>query len=388
MRSVVYFNLIQPRFGGSFHMRALLLGCFFVASLLSGAATAQESGGSDLVPKLHYQFQPSGALLNGENAGQPEGVSGIACMSPTEAGARRCLVINDERRKAQFVTMENAAVVPGDDVNLIEKKASESTLGQAPQVSTCSGGSGDFEELDGEGVSYAAPYFYVVGSHGCSRKKRKFKLSSFILTRFIVDAEGKPQGNVETTYRLSDVLRLDPTIGPFFGKDLMKTAGEPSEPNGLTIEGIAVASDRVFVGLRAPSDQEKGGTFLVEASAHDLFAREPGAEHAPSRAVPKVTPLALGETVGIRDLTFLPDGRLLIMAGPAQEQRVPYSLHIFDSQRGNELKKIGTLKKPSGENEDAKAEAIALLGPDRVLILFDGALNGEPREYALSSPLY
>lgn len=99
-------------------------------------------------------------------------------------------------------------------------------------------------------------------------------------------------------------------------------------------------------------------------------------------------PLALDETTGIRDLTPLPDGRLLILAGPAQEQKAPYSLFTLDPRDEKSLEKIGTLKKKSGENEDAKAEAITLLGPDRVLILFDSILNGGPREYTLVSPLF
>ncbi|MFF9553667.1 DUF3616 domain-containing protein [Methylobacterium fujisawaense] len=369
-------------------MRAVLYRILVLAVFSVSGATAGEVSSPDLKPKKEYLFKPTGALLNGEKTDKPEGVSGIACLPPSGAEARRCLIVNDERRKAQFITIDNGMVAPGDDVELIGKKASSSTLGQKPNISTCPGGEDDFGELDGEGISYNPPYFYVVGSHGCSRKKRKFKLSSFVIARFSIDKDYEPIGNAETTYRLSDLFTLSSALKPFFGQALQNTASEDVNPNGVTIEGISVIGDRVFVGLRAPFNHADGGAYLVEASANDLFASEPGKQHArSSQDFINVIPLALGEDTGIRDLTSLPDGRLLILAGPAQEQKVPYSLFIFDPFAAS-LKKIGTLKKSSGEVEDAKAEAVALLGPDRVLIMFDGILNGGPREYSLVTPLY
>ena len=87
----------------------------------------------------------------------------------------------------------------------------------------------EFGELDGEAVAFAAPYYYVVGSHGCSRKKGEFRASSFILARLSDDQ----QGGVETTFRLTDVLRHASTVSAYFGKDL-------NGDNGLNIEGLAV----------------------------------------------------------------------------------------------------------------------------------------------------
>jgi uncharacterized protein DUF3616 len=366
-------------------MRAILFGVSLLfAPLLTGGAAAQDVSPLGLTPKEpDYEVTE---ILDGEKEDKPRGISGIACLPAAGAVPRRCLVVNDERRKAQLVTIENNKMAPGKDVGLIGKDESESTLGQKPNVTTCPGGPDDFDDLDGEGVAYAAPYFYVVGSHGCSRNKGKFKLSSFILARVRVDAGGKPSDDPETTYRLSDVLGLAPTVRPFFGKELMRPKGANEEPNGLNIEGIAVIGDQLFVGLRAPSI--KGQAFVVRASVADLFANEKEKKHARSQAVPELIPLPLGENVGIRDLTPLPNGQLLILAGPAQEQKVPYSLFVAEPRGDGLLKKIGVLKKPSGEDEDRKAEAVTLLGPDRVLILFDGVLNGGPREYRLASSLY
>jgi hypothetical protein len=322
-------------------------------------------------------------LLVGEIEDDPQGISGIACLPAGPSGLRRCLVVNDETKGVQFVRIENRSLVPdGPLVALIGAAPSAETLGRAPAVTTCPiPEPGNFKEFDGEGVAYAAPYFYVVGSHGCSRNAGKFRLSSFLLARFRVDSAGRPVAMdgaplpphapvpVETTYRLSDLLARAPTAGAFFGRGL------DEELNGLNVEGIAVTGDRLFVGLRAPV--KDGTAFVIEASVADLFA--PG--RAPSQAVPVEIPLALGDRIGIRDLAPLDDGRLLILAGPAQRQDKPYALFVAEPRPGTEPSLLGALAALPFEDRKGKAEAVAVLGPDRVLILFDSLLNGGPREY-------
>ena len=147
--------------------------------------------------------------------------------------AYRCLAVNDETQTAQFATVEDGKIAAGEDVRLIGESPDPETVGTRPRSVPCPRITEDFEELDGEGVAYAAPYFYVVGSHGCSRKKGKFRLSTFILARIRVDPNGRPvdeAGNVltgsevhqavETTYRLSDLLPRAEAAGAFFGKGL------------------------------------------------------------------------------------------------------------------------------------------------------------------------
>ena len=53
------------------------------------------------------------------------------------------------------------------------------------------------------------------------------------------------------------------------------------------------------------------GPELYRADAAALFTRD-----APLAV--RVIPLALGRDTGVRDLALLPDGRLLVLAGPAQ----------------------------------------------------------------------
>jgi hypothetical protein len=108
-------------------------------------------------------------------------------------------------------------------------------------------------------VAYAAPFFYIVGSHGCSRHSNKFRSSSFILARIPERQVASSAGtfnpsSVETSYRLSEVLAAAPQIRPYFTRDLMSA-------NGLNVEGLAVAGGKLFAGLRAPTLD--GRAFIV-----------------------------------------------------------------------------------------------------------------------------
>lgn len=87
---------------------------------------------------------------------------------------------------------------------------------------------------------------------------------------------------VETTYRLSDLLPRAEAAGAFFGKGL------DAEAKGLTIEDIAVQGQNLFVGLRAPSID--GRTFMLRANVDELF--KPGRESAPATALAETIPVA------------------------------------------------------------------------------------------------
>jgi uncharacterized protein DUF3616 len=274
-------------------------------------------------------------------------ISGIACMPGTIDGWR-CMVINDEDRAAELVRIAGSALIGGDKVPLIGKKPSASTLGKEPQDAGCSEGKAKFKDLDGEGVAFAAPHFYVVGSHGCSRNSNKFRISSFILGRIPVDAQGTP-GTVETSYRLADVLKNAPQVGAFFGKDL-------NGAGGLNIEGIAVAGGQLIVGLRAPVID--GKAFLVAVDLAHLFS---GSSTSPPSNT-RVIPLALGANTGIRDLATTPDGRLLVLAGPAQDQDVRYGLFLVDLAAPAALTHLATLRDVEEDGARAKPEGAVVLG--------------------------
>src|SRR3954452_15928885 len=106
---------------------------------------------------------------------------------------------------------------------------------------------------------------------------------------------------------------------------------------------------------------------------------------------PRVIPLALGRDAGIRDLAPLPDGRILVLAGPAQDQlEVHFALFALDLREGR-FTRLATLDDPQGictpgpRAISGKPEAVLPLGLDedcfRVLILSDSLPNGAPCEY-------
>lgn len=203
------------------------------------------------------------------------------------------------------------------------------------------------------------------------------------------------------TYRLSEALRGADRIGAFFGKSLDAAA------QGLNIEGIAVAGEDLLVGLRAPSLD--GEAFVLRARIADLFAPGPG--ETPVSA--QVLSVALRPNAGIRDLTMLPDGRLLVLWGPAQEQcDAPFGMSLVaEPQSGLRpvVRELGVLDNVFADDAQrsewdrcmarsdrdakdgrAKAEGVAAFPGDdgemKVLVLYDGLPNGGRFEYTLKLP--
>lgn len=345
-------------------MRYRLLATLLATSLL-GAAFAHAA---TLTPEQRFRTLGD---FSAKKAGKPaRDVSGLACM-PVSNGARRCLLINDEGAFAQFAQVAENRITPGATLPIIGTEAAPDTLGQPPR-DICRA-AGRFAELDGEAVAYAEGAFYLAGSHGCSRNKGEFRLSAFHLARIKVDGDGAPTGRVELTYRLSDMLRRAGEAGAFFGKSLM-------DDNGLNVEGIAVIGDTLWAGLRAPSLGNR--SFLVGASLAALFA--PG--HAAATEAPKLIALPTGPERGVRDLAALPDGRLLALLGPAQEQALPYSLALIDTGRPEAAAVLGELPSRGAD----KAESLTVLSPHHggltVLIGYDGPRNGHFESYRLPLP--
>jgi hypothetical protein len=342
-------------------MRSPLLPAFLAAVLL-GSSLAQAA---TLAPEQRFRTMGDFSARKPGKAAQD--VSGLACM-PVANGAQRCLLINDEGAFAQFAGIAENRITPGSTLPIIGTEAAPDTLGQPPQ-GICRA-AGRFAELDGEAVAYADGAFYVAGSHGCSRNKGEFRLSAFHLARIRVDAEGTPTGRVELSYRLSDMLRRAGEAGAFFGKSLV-------DDNGLNVEGIAVIGDTLWAGLRAPSLGNR--SFLVGASLATLFA--PG--HAAATEAPKLIALPAGRDRGIAPL---PDGRLVALLGPAQDQPLPYSLMLVDTARPEAAATLGDLP----ARGDGKAESLTVLGEGRgaltVLIGYDGRRNGHFESYRLPLP--
>lgn len=315
------------------------------------------------------------------SGGDATDISGMACLP--EGASRKCLLVNDQNSNAQFATIQDDRMDVGETVPLIGDEEDDRTLGSPPK-GICKG-KAKFKDLDGEGVAYAAPYFYVVGSHGCGRKNGKFVLSSFILARVRVDRLGQPVDDrgralarkdfaqaVETTYRVSDLLQRAGKAAKFFGRNL-------KSKRGLNIEGVAVLGDTIWFGLRAPVRKGKKA-YLVGGAMDDLF--KPGNKR--SKAKPEVVPVEL-DGLGIRDLAALPDKRLLVVAGAAEGPEVTFQLFVVDPAK-EKVTPVGPLpavtQPVKSKRETGKAEGVTVLDMAedraRVVVLFDGLANGAP----------
>ena len=296
-------------------------------------------------------------------------ISGIACRPPA-GGDCRCLLINDENKAAQFATLKQGAITPGPSLPLIKDSAPAAASGRQPAIGCPK--QGDFEDFDGEGVAFADRHFYVVGSHGCSRRSGEYRSSSFLLAR--IHAGNGEAGPPELSWRVADLLAAAGEVAPFVGKALDETS------NGLNIEGLAVVGDKLWLGLRAPA--LGGRAFLVGGSVADLF--KPGNE--PATGKPQLLAFQAGEQRGVRDLAPLADGRLLVLVGPAQQQGVPYAILLLDPTAPAAVRELGQLR----PREDAKAEALTVLAQERgelrVLVGYDGVKNGGFEEYRLKLP--
>jgi len=206
-------------------------------------------------------------------------------------------------------------------------------------------------EVDVEGLAYEQGYLWIVGSHSLKRDKPAIgdgvkearrtlagvsaESSRYLLGRIPVAEEngtltlarscthkGKQhaaaqlqatgQGNA-----LTEALMDDPHIGPFLAI--------PGKENGFDIEGLAVAGERLFLGLRGPV--LRGWAIILEVELKE------------SRADPQTLKLRrIGpagrryrkhflqlDGLGIRDLC-VQGADLLILAGPTMHLDGPVSV--------------------------------------------------------------
>ncbi|MDQ5854378.1 MAG: DUF3616 domain-containing protein, partial [Chloroflexota bacterium] len=206
------------------------------------------------------------------------------------------------------------------------------------------------EEADLEGLDYHDGYLWLVGSH--SRKRGKLDEEDAkdpVEQNFKRLAKVSSEGNrfllariplVETTYTLEQEVQQGGTKrtaaqlhGDHTGNELTDALAKddhlrsflaiPGKDNGFDIEGLAVAGDRVFVGLRGPV--LRGWAVILELeleenNASTLKLKQIG----PDNRLYRKHFLDLGG-LGIRDLCVQgPD--LLILAGPTMDLDGPVTI--------------------------------------------------------------
>jgi len=347
--------MIQRPASRQWSAAALLSGIAFLLPVSFGLADQPKLVPSATTWTVTSMFGKDAENDDPENQARTN-LSGAACV-PTTPPFTSCLIANDEKKYAQFFSIEGTRITPRALIRLVAKDSD-----------------GD---PDAEGAAYDNGYFYVTGSHGRTRHKDKRNDSSYAVFRFPVDqktglppfevSEKKVVG-VESSARLRHAIRHGDVIKDFYNR--------PLASGGVNIEGIAVKDGRMHLGLRGPS--HRGHAFILSVDAAALFTPDGDLKAA-------VTPLALGHDAGIRDLAAVGDG-ILVLSGPVNEQAVAPAIHHWSEKTGA-LKPLGELQFPKDLGA-AKAETLLVLEEQpagwRLLVMFDGPENGAPTEYLVS----
>lgn len=302
-----------------------------------------------------------------------EDMSGIACDTAKQPWL--CIAVDDETQGAQIVLVSEGKVVPGAFIRLIGDVFRNKPL-----------------ELDAEAVAFGNGAFYVAGSHGRPRhEKGEGHDDAWIDARVRAASHlfriTFPEGSVDmSTGQLVDdktgfpeVVESQSLVEAFGADaDLAASMSVPLDQGGLTIEGLATDGTSLFVGLRGPTIKDEA--VIVSVPIQALFGD--------AEMNPEIIRVALGTNTrgavrGVRDLIAL-DDQLLILAGraidPDKKDQVEKGDYAIYSLQGAKVEKLTDLAR---YGDHFRPEGLLLLGPPgeqptRLMLLFDGAPNGQP----------
>ncbi|MBD0270995.1 MAG: DUF3616 domain-containing protein [Acetobacteraceae bacterium] len=328
---------------------------------LSGIALAWCAAvASALTPSACRAAEGTEWALAGEPVPRKEALelSGAAC-----APDGRCLLVGDEGRRARFFTIEEAS---GGKSKIV--------IGAAVPLVPAEGDG----EADAEAAAFDRGWFYVVGSHGISRRKGDRQPSRYSAYRI------GPDGRAESSGALARIVGAVEGIRESFCAAEDRRSCPTLREGGANIEGLAVRDGTMHLGFRAPSPG--GRAFVVGVPEHAVFGQA-----APSATVSRLALGAdrLGRTRGVRDLAAVAGG-FLVLAGPALpegDKAKGEATVLFWPGPGAQAIPLG----PVGlEREGVKPEALLVLGEDaasyRVLVIHDGVEGGGPTEHRIGKP--
>jgi hypothetical protein len=276
--------------------------------------------------------------------------------------------------------------------------------------------SGKIEEADVEGLAYGDGYLWLVGSHSLKRRnpvptdsveKNRRRLATvrrdgnrYLLARIpLAEATHSLErtiardGRSRTAARLrgdargnalTEALATDAHLGPFLAI--------PGKDNGFDIEGLAVAGDRLFIGLRGPV--LRGWVVLLEVELEEQDA-----------STLTLKPIGLeGQLyrkhfldlrgLGIRDLC-VQGADLLILAGPTLARPGPMALFRWPGGARPDREALvfaealpRVLELPFGADQKAgwdQAEGFTPFAPDggeahQFLVVYDSTAPRRQRE--------
>lgn len=270
------------------------------------------------------------------------------------------------------------------------------------------------QEIDIEGLDYQDPYLWLIGSHSIKRKKveRTDEDTDTKLIKKLGTIE--PEGNRFILARLpliknsqtgerelvgesppgSEPLLKAARLTADMTSDALSTAirnaekGQPlkylstfldipGKDNGLDVEGLALAGEKVFVGLRGPV--LRGWAVVLELSVDTSDSSQLVLkEFDPNRSYRKYFLDLAG--LGVRELSFQ-GSDLLVLAGPTMVLDGPVVLYRWKDAlntsgeslvRGDRL--TVEMQIPFGRGAD-HAEGIAIVPdagpPSQILVVYD-----------------
>lgn len=322
--------------------------------LLAGLACARSDKPAQEAPsggRPWTRIEPAGRWSFVGDVAEDQDLSGLACISQ-----RFGLVGADESR----------------DVQVVEFSRQARTLRIVQTIPLAYSG----DEIDTEAIAAEKDCYYIIGSHGISKKEGLPQGNRYCIYRLRADpTTGAPTKPISLDRAsLVDVLREDAVLGPYFGK--------PLQQRGVNIEGLAVREGRLFVGVRGPN--LGGDAFVLEVLADDVFS----GNSRPSYVLHR---LRLGAGYGIREIVAARSDFLIIAGNSASEPSEKYTQSMdYDENRefllfswdgrDSVVHKIGAIPDVRG-----KAEAMTILEEAEdhvtVLMLFDGPRQGRPTAY-------
>jgi len=253
-------------------------------------------------------------------------------------------------------------------------------------------------EIDIEGLDVEGETLWLLGSHSAVRKRVKDRHNPDQARKALAAVEASPRRQVVA--RLSPGTLLDPggsrngkqqglavfSPGGSSGRGLLDLLSDdphlkgfiqsppiPGKDNGIDCEGLAVAGDRVFIGLRGPV--LRGWAVVIELEVGDGPSIE-------------LSPIGPGERryrkhfldlrgLGVRDLCRQGDD-LLVLAGPTMELDGRTAVFRWRNVLTSEVEAVlhkddlkCELNIPFGNGKD-RAEGITLLEDgSSVLVVYD-----------------
>lgn len=276
---------------------------------------------------------------------EAENLSGAACAAGPQG---TCLLIGDEKLYARAFTLVGDELKPS----------------QTAKVDLLPTGS---DETDAEGIAAWDGVYYLIGSHGLS-KKEKLQSSRFHVWRVEADrSTGVPSGSARSSARLRSLLKSQVPFKDWAEAPLRMPNPPNDRAHGVNIEGVAVNADGMFLAFRGPVLSGKAYVLRVKTDA--VFTKSDPLD-------PKVFPIELGAETGLRDIAAIGSGFLLLTGPEADADGVGNIL--FWNGRDQTAKILAAVKNPTG----VKPESLTLLSerPDgiEVLVLSDGVAGGAP----------